>query len=96
MVSVSRQRHRETALLHEIEEVSESSLEQIGYRLWVFPYVLLPHEGELWILDELTEADHQAPWIWSTSLEALQEDLADLLLNNLSTRVGVFGFSIDE
>lgn len=62
----------------------------------MFSDVLLPHECELWILDELTEADHQAPWIWSTCLEALQKDLADLLLNNLSTRVGVFGFGIDE
>ena len=81
---------------HEVHEVSQLALEEARDRLRMLSNILLPHEGELWILDELTEADHQAPWIWSTSLEALQEDLADLLLNNLSTRVGVFGFSIDE
>jgi len=96
LVNVCRKRHWETALLHEIEEVSQSSLEQIGYGLWMVSDVLLPHECELWILDELSEADHQAPWIWSTCLEALQEDLTDLLLNNLTACIGVFGFGVDE
>ena len=58
--------------------------------------VLLPHKCELWILNELTETDHQAPWIWSTCLKALQEDLADLLLNNLTACIGMFGLSVDE
>ena len=82
--------------MNKIKEVSESSLEEVGYGLWMLSDVLLPHECEFWILDELTEADHQAPRIWSTCLEALQEDLTDLLLNNLTACVGVFGFGVDE
>ena len=96
MFNVCRKRHWEATLLHEIKEVPESALEQIGDRLGVVSDVLLPHKCELRILDQLSETDHQAPWVWSTCLQALQEDLADLLLNNLSACVGVFSFSVDE
>ena len=89
LVNISGKWHWETALLHEIEEVSESSLEQVSYGLWMFSDILLPHECELWILDELTEADHQTPWVGAAGLETLQEDLADLLLDDLAPSFGV-------
>ena len=51
--------------------------------------ILLPHEGELWILDELPEADHETPWVWPTSLQSLEEDGADLLEDNLASSLRV-------
>lgn len=76
---------------HEIQEVSQPSLEEMSNRLWVVSDVLLAHEGKLGVLDELAEADHQAPRIRAAGLEALQEDLADLLLDDLAPSL-----SIDE
>ena len=51
--------------------------------------ILLPHEGELWILDELPEADHETPWVWPASLQSLEEDGADLLEDNLASSLRV-------
>lgn len=51
--------------------------------------VLLAHEGKLGVLNELTEADHQTPWVWAAGLETLQEDLTDLLLDDLAPSFGV-------
>ena len=46
--------------------------------------VLLLHKGELWILNKFSEADHESPRIWTTSLESFKEDLTDLFVNDLS------------
>ena len=74
---------------HEVQEVSQPALEEVSNRLWVVSDILLAHEGELGVLDELTEADHQAPWVRAAGLETLQEDLADLLLDDLAPSFGV-------
>ena len=55
---------------HKVKEVSESALEEVGDRLRVLSDILLPHERELWILDQLSETDHETPWIWSTGLQS--------------------------
>ena len=57
----------------------------------MLPNILLPHEGELWILDELPEADHEAPGVWAACLQSLEEDGADLLEDDLAP-----GLCIDE
>jgi len=40
----------------------------------VLSNVLLFHECELWVLDELPKADHQTPWIGALSLQPFKED----------------------
>lgn len=79
------------SLIHgyEVQEVSQSTLEEMGDRLWMLTDVLLPHECELWVLDELSETDHETPWIWTTGLQTLEEDLTDLLLNDLTACFGI-------
>jgi len=57
----------------------------------MLPNIIPPHEGELWILDELPEADHEAPWVWTACLQSLEEDGADLLEDDLAS-----GLCVDE
>jgi len=51
--------------------------------------VLLLHEFILRILNQLSETDHKAPWVWTTSLQALQEYAAYLLLDDLFSSLSV-------
>ena len=76
---------------HKVEEVPQLALEQARDGLRVLPNILLPHEGELWILDELPEADHEAPGVRAACLQSLEEDRADLLEDDLAS-----GLCIDE
>jgi len=68
---------------HDLQKVTELCLEEVLDCLGVLANVLLLHETVFGVLNELAEADHQAPWIWSWSLEALQENACNLLLDDL-------------
>mmetsp|Transcript_11999 Transcript_11999/g.18535 ORF Transcript_11999/g.18535 Transcript_11999/m.18535 type:complete len:207 (+) Transcript_11999:211-831(+) len=51
--------------------------------------ILLLHELELGVLDQFAEADHQAPGVGTLSLQAFEEDLADLLAYLFTARLGI-------
>ena len=55
----------------------------------MLPNILLPHEGKLWILDELPKADHEAPGVRAACLQSLKEDRADLLEDDLASSLCV-------
>ena len=74
---------------YKVKEVAKLILEEACHSLRVFFDILLLSEFVLGVLDELTEADHQAPWVRAAGLETLQEDLADLLLDDLAPSFGV-------
>ena len=70
---------------HDVQEVAKLRLEKVLYCLWMVANILFLHELVLWILDEFSEADHQAPRVWTLCLQALQEYACNLLLNNFSS-----------
>ena len=47
--------------------------------------ILLLSEFVLGVLDELSETDHETPWVWAAGLESFEEDLCDLLGHNWVT-----------
>ena len=69
---------------YNVEEVAQLRLEQVLHCLWMVANVLLLHEFVLRILNELSEADHKAPRVWTLSLEAFNEYASDLLLDDFS------------
>jgi hypothetical protein len=69
---------------YDVKEVAQLRLEQVLHCLGMVANVLLLHEFVLWILDELSEADHQAPRVWTLCLEAFNEYASDLLLDDFS------------
>lgn len=64
---------------YKVEEVAELILEEARHSLRVLLDVVLLSEFVLGVLDELSETDHEAPWVWAAGLESLEEDLCDLL-----------------
>lgn len=64
---------------HKVEEVAELVLEEACHSLRVFLDVVLFGEFVFGVLDELSETDHEAPWVWTAGLESFEEDLRDLL-----------------
>jgi hypothetical protein len=73
----------------DFQEVPDSGLEQVAHSLGMLPDEVLLQELVLWVLDELPEADHETPWVWTACLESLEEDGCDLLLDGLLGCLGV-------
>ena len=69
-------------LLDKLEEWPQPvlSLEQVLNRILIFSDERRLHEAILGVLNQLSEVDHQSPWVGSQSLKTLEEDSADLLL----------------
>lgn len=74
---------------HNLKEVTKSGLKQVVDCLCMLQDELLLQEFVFRVLNEFSEADHQAPWVRSASLETLKEDCGNLLLNNLFVSLGV-------
>lgn len=74
---------------NKVYELLQSSIKQLWNWVWVVSDVLLLHELKLWVLNQLSERNHQAPWVRATSLKPLQEDLRNLLENYFFASLGV-------
>jgi len=70
---------------YKVKEVAKLILEEACHSLRVFFDILLLSEFVLGVLDELSETDHEAPWVWTAGLESFEEDLCDLLGHKLVT-----------
>ncbi len=54
------------------KELLETGLEQLVNGSLVLDYEALLHEAILRILDQLSEGNHQAPWMWPMNLESFK------------------------
>ena len=68
-------------MLDELNEGSQSVLEQKADRLSVLYYEGALHESIGGVLDKLPKVYHQAPWVGSVRLKALEQDSRDLFLD---------------
>jgi hypothetical protein len=69
-------------MLDELDEGSQSVVEQKGYRLFVLLNEGALHESIGCVLDKLPEVYHQAPGVGSVGLKALKQNGRDLLLDH--------------